>query len=115
MIPRRCCEDFAGQISSAEWTSGSLVIVSSADDVQLEHMSHYWLVPIIQVGGFNGQLEMYMKKFEDPKQSDPMSRMQNDLDETKIVLVREPLMQKGNLLWGLGPYRDIFGVLGPYL
>lgn len=56
-----------------------------------------------------------MKKFEDPKQSDPMSRMQNDLDETKIVLVREPLMQKGNLLWGLGPYRDIFGVLGPYL
>ena len=58
---------------------------------------------------------MYMKKFEDPKQSDPMSRMQNDLDETKIVLVREPLMQKGNLLWGLGPYRDIFGVLGPYL
>lgn len=78
-------------------------------------MSHYWLVPIIQVGGFNGQLEMYMKKFEDPKQSDPMSRMQNDLDETKIVLVREPLMQKGNLLWGLGPYRDIFGVLGPYL
>ena len=56
-----------------------------------------------------------MKKFEDPKQSDPMSRMQNDLDETKIVLVREPLMQKGNLLWGLGPHRDIFGVLGPYL
>ena len=42
----------------------------------------------IKVGGFNGQLEMYMKKFEDPKQSDPMSRMQNDLDETKIVLVR---------------------------
>ena len=39
------------------------------------------------MGGFNGQLEMYMKKFEDPKQSDPMSRMQNDLDETKIVLV----------------------------
>jgi hypothetical protein len=28
-----------------------------------------------------------MKKFEDPKQNDPMSRMQNDLDETKIVLV----------------------------
>ena len=41
-----------------------------------------------QVGGFNGQCEMYLKKFEDPKQNDPMSRMQNDLDETKIVLVR---------------------------
>ena len=34
-----------------------------------------------------------MKKFEDPKQSDPMSRMQNDLDETKIVLVRTQLYQ----------------------
>ena len=43
---------------------------------------------VIKVSGFNGQLEMYMKKFEDPKQSDPMSRMQSDLDETKIVLVR---------------------------
>ena len=48
---------------------------------------------IIKVGGFNGQLEMYMKKFEDPKQSDPMSRMQSDLDETKIVLVRTQLHQ----------------------
>ena len=48
---------------------------------------------VIKVSGFNGQLEMYMKKFEDPKQSDPMSRMQNDLDETKIVLVSTQLHQ----------------------
>ena len=52
-----------GQISVAEWSAGAVV------------------------GGFNGQLEVYMKKFEDPTQSDPMSRLQNDLDETKIVLV----------------------------
>jgi len=72
----RCCEDFAGQISPAEWTSGSLV------------------------SGFNGQLEMYMKKFEDPKQSDPMSRMQNDLDETKIVLhsTIEAVLERGEKL-----------------
>jgi len=72
----RCCEDFAGQISPAEWTGGSLV------------------------GGFNGQLEMYMKKFEDPKQSDPMSRMQNDLDETKIVLhsTIEAVLERGEKL-----------------
>ena len=53
----------AGQISPAEWSGG------------------------VAVAGFTGQLEVYMKKFEDPKSSDPMSRLQSDLDETKIVLV----------------------------
>ena len=38
--------------------------------------------------GFNGQLEVYMQKFQDPTQSDAMSRLQSDLDDTKIVLVR---------------------------
>merc|ERR1712038_1953328 len=62
--------------SPAEWTSGS------------------------QVGGFNGQCEMYLKKFEDPKQSDPMSRIQNDLDETKIVLhsTIEAVLERGEKL-----------------
>ncbi len=53
-----------GQISPAEWNSGA------------------------EVGGFKGQLEVYMKKYEDPSKSDAMSRLQSDLDETKIVLVR---------------------------
>ena len=102
MINFRCCEDFAGQISPAEWTSGSQVNL-----VKLQSSSFPLIVLLRQkfrnrgyatiravlsffqqVGGFNGQCEMYLKKFEDPKQNDPMSRMQNDLDETKIVLVR---------------------------
>jgi len=72
----RVLEDFAGQISPAEWTSGSLV------------------------NGFNGQLEAYLKKFEDPKQSDSMSRLQNDLDETKIVLHNtiEAVLERGEKL-----------------
>jgi len=72
----RVCEDFAGQIGKAEWTSGALV------------------------GGFNGQLEAYLKKFEDPKQSDSMSRLQNDLDETKIVLHNtiEAVLERGEKL-----------------
>ena len=37
--------------------------------------------------GFNGQLEVYLNKFQDPTQSDAMSRLQSDLDDTKIVLV----------------------------
>ena len=60
------------------------------------------------MGGFNGQLEMYMKKFEDPKQSDPMSRMQNDLDETKIVLVRIKLRQ-------IYPVKYLFLIMTIYL
>ena len=39
--------------------------------------------------GFNGQLEVYLNKFQDPTQSDAMSRVQSDLDETKIVLVSD--------------------------
>jgi len=72
----RLLEDFAGQISPAEWSAGALV------------------------SGFNGQLEAYMKKFEDPKQSDPMSRMQDDLDETKIVLHNtiEAVLERGEKL-----------------
>ena len=102
MIIFRCCEDFAGQISPAEWTSGSqvnLVKLQSYSFPQIVLLRQkfrnrgYATIPTVlsffqQVGGFNGQCEMYLKKFEDPKQNDPMSRMQNDLDETKIVLVR---------------------------
>jgi len=72
----RLLEDFAGQISQAEWSSGQ------------------------QVGGFNGQCESYLAKFQDPKQSDSMSRLQNDLDETKIVLHNtiEAVLQRGEKL-----------------
>ena len=61
--PQRTASNCAGQISPAEWSGG------------------------VAVAGFSGQLEVYMKKFEDPKSSDPMSRLQSDFDETKIVLV----------------------------
>lgn len=72
----RVCEDFAGQISPAEWSGG------------------------VAVAGFTGQLEVYMKKFEDPKSSDPMSRLQSDLDETKIVLhsTIEAVLERGEKL-----------------
>jgi len=72
----RLLEDFAGQISPAEWSSGQ------------------------EVGGFTGQCETYLAKFQDPKQSDSMSRLQNDLDETKIVLHNtiEAVLQRGEKL-----------------
>jgi hypothetical protein len=52
-----------GQVPRAEWTSGK------------------------EVSKFQGQLEVYLAKFQDPAQSDSMSRLQSDLDETKIILV----------------------------
>ena len=55
----------SGQIKPPEWTPGQ------------------------EVTGFNGQLEVYLNKFQDPTQSDAMSRVQSDLDETKIVLVSD--------------------------
>jgi len=73
---QRCSEDFAGQIQPGEWTSGQ------------------------EVTGFNGQLEVYLNKFQDPTQSDAMSRLQSDLDETKIVLhsTIEAVLQRGEKL-----------------
>merc|ERR1712179_312561 len=52
---QRVSEDFAGQIKPTEWSTGQ------------------------EVGGFNGQLEVYLNKFQDPTQSDAMSRLQTDL------------------------------------
>ncbi len=55
-----CCP---GQVPRAEWSGGK------------------------EVSKFQGQLEVYLAKFQDPAQSDSMSRLQSDLDETKIILV----------------------------
>jgi hypothetical protein len=52
-----------GQVTRPEWSAGK------------------------EVSKFQGQLEVYLAKFQDPAQSDSMSRLQNDLDETKIILV----------------------------
>ena len=40
--------------------------------------------------GFNGQCEVYLERFQDPTKSDAMSRLQTDLDDTKIILVSCP-------------------------
>jgi len=72
----RLLEDFAGQVTQPQWTEGK------------------------EVQGFAGQCETYLAKFQDPKASDSMSRLQNDLDETKIVLHNtiEAVLQRGEKL-----------------
>jgi len=55
-------DDFAGQVPRTEWTTGK------------------------EVAGFTGPLDVYLKKYQDPATVDPMTKMQNELDETKIIL-----------------------------
>ena len=37
------------------------------------------------------EAEMYLKKYQDPRQADAIMKVQQELDETKIVLVRSRL------------------------
>ena len=39
-----------------------------------------------EVDGFNGPLDVHLKKYQDPNQADPMTKVQNELEETKIIL-----------------------------
>jgi len=73
---QRLSEDFAGQVPAQEWSKGQ------------------------EVSGFTGQCEVYLGKFQDPTQSDAMSRLQSDLDDTKIVLHNtiEAVLQRGEKL-----------------
>ena len=66
------CFNFIGQIDASQWPGGQ------------------------QVEGFSGQCEVYLQKFQDPTKSDAMSRLQTDLDDTKIILVS--LKKKGLIL-----------------
>ncbi len=55
-------DDFAGQVPRDQWAAGQ------------------------QVQGFNGCLEVYMQKYQTPETADPLTRVQSELDETKIIL-----------------------------
>ena len=55
-------EDFTGQVPRDQWTQGR------------------------EVAGFAGPLDVYLKKYQDPATVDPMTKVQADLDETKIIL-----------------------------
>ncbi len=72
----RMLEDFTGQVPRAEWTQGK------------------------EVQGFAGPLDIYLKKYQDPATVDPMTKMQNELDETKIILHNtiEAVLQRGEKL-----------------
>jgi len=39
-----------------------------------------------EVQGFDGALDVYLRHYQKPEEADPMTRVQNELDETKIIL-----------------------------
>ncbi|CDQ82286.1 unnamed protein product [Oncorhynchus mykiss] len=69
-------EEFSRQVSSIDWPSGS------PDTV------HYTA------------LDSYLAKYQNPREADAMSKVQAELDETKIILhnTMESLLERGEKL-----------------
>ncbi|CAG9806162.1 unnamed protein product [Chironomus riparius] len=55
-------DDFSAKVSSDQWSNGTEQSISFT------------------------QLPAYLTKYQDPREADPLTKMQNDLDETKIIL-----------------------------
>ncbi len=54
-------DDFAAQVPRAQWPAGT------------------------EVPGFSGPLDTYLSKYQTPETADPLTKVQNELDETKII------------------------------
>lgn len=69
-------EDFTAQVPRSKWTEGK------------------------EVEGFSGPLDVHLKKYQDPKEADPMMKIENELDETKIILRNtiEAVLNRGEKL-----------------
>lgn len=55
-------DEFASKVSSDQWPNGTEQSISFT------------------------QLPAYVSKYQDPREADPLTKMQEDLDETKIIL-----------------------------
>ena len=69
-------EDFTGQVPRSLWTEGK------------------------EVTGFSGPLDVHLKKYQNPADADPMTKVQTELDETKIILHNtiEAVLNRGEKL-----------------
>lgn len=83
----KVCEDFASKVPMKDWPGGPGVNVQYED------------------------LPQWLTKYQDPKQADSMMRVQNELDETKIILhdTMESLLQRGEKLDDLVERSDQLG------
>ncbi|XP_071883281.1 synaptobrevin homolog YKT6 [Anas platyrhynchos] len=93
--PQRVCftlldkvlEEFSRQVSRAEWPTGSPGTIGYA------------------------ALDGYLSKYQNPRDADPMTRVQAELDETKIILhnTMESLLERGEKLDDLVSKSEVLG------
>ncbi|XP_040270505.1 synaptobrevin homolog YKT6 [Bufo bufo] len=93
--PQRVCftlldkvlEEFSTQVERIDWPSGSPATIQ-----------------------YNA-LDSYLAKYQNPRDADPMSKVQAELDETKIILhnTMESLLQRGEKLDDLVSKSEVLG------
>ncbi|XP_075379882.1 synaptobrevin homolog YKT6 [Mycteria americana] len=93
--PQRVCftlldkvlDEFSRQVNKIDWPSGSPATISYA------------------------ALDGYLSKYQNPRDADPMTRVQAELDETKIILhnTMESLLERGEKLDDLVSKSEVLG------
>uniref|UniRef100_A0A672UK30 YKT6 v-SNARE homolog n=1 Tax=Strigops habroptila TaxID=2489341 RepID=A0A672UK30_STRHB len=80
-------DEFSRQVSRADWPSGSPATISYA------------------------ALDGYLSKYQNPRDADPMTKVQAELDETKIILhnTMESLLERGEKLDDLVSKSEVLG------
>lgn len=73
------------------------VITKVMDDFNAKYPQSTWETLSESMIDFS-QLNVYLAKYQNPNEADALTKMQNDLDETKIILVSE-CIKEDNVLW----------------
>ncbi|KAJ7426211.1 Synaptobrevin YKT6 [Willisornis vidua] len=94
LLGSNCCfltwqvlDEFSRQVSKMDWPSGSPATISYS------------------------ALDGYLSKYQNPRDADPMTRVQAELDETKIILhnTMESLLERGEKLDDLVSKSEVLG------
>ncbi|KAK2512404.1 Ykt6 [Columba guinea] len=85
--PQRVLDEFSRTVSRTEWPSGSPATITYT------------------------ALDGYLSKYQNPRDADPMTRVQAELDETKIILhnTMESLLERGEKLDDLVSKSEVLG------
>jgi len=63
------------------------LITKMMDEFALKYLSSTWST-LKEITTDFPQINIYLAKYQNPIEADAITKMQNDLDETKIILVR---------------------------
>lgn len=75
------------------------LIARVMDDFASKHPPHTWATLTEATTAFS-EINIYLAKYQNPNEADALTKLQNDLDETKIVLhnTLEAVLQRGEKL-----------------